>query len=1058
MSVKLSVNLKRDIDANFQYQITENAKRVNDKLWTAFDDGIRAFYLIGSFGTGKSSFLWALQNDLKGKTEYLVNRKYKRLEYIPIVGESESIFKSFANALDCFNNVEQIFLALEEKCDKAGKDGLVLIQLDEFGKHLEYAAKNAPESEVYFMQQLAEFVNDENRNILLIATLHQSFDAYANKLNITLRNEWEKVKGRFKELSFNEPAEALLEIAAQKIQANHAHKWTKDDTQILNSGAVNLDKKKYQELASQIYPLDVLTGKCLVQAFQRYGQNNRSLFSFLTSNEATSLKNWNKESGHYNIETAFNYLHQEFFYYLTTTGNKDFLAWQSILNGLESITLKVGIENRNVTQSCLITIGFLRLFSPKGAALNKDFLCAYLGKYAGFKNAEIENGLKELERLSIVRFRKFENSYTIFEGTDINIESELIAVENRLSIREDIVSAIKRRVNFDPISARRVSFKTGTPRFFEIIPTEKPYLKAPTDELDGVVNLLFSDDLSSESLIEISKNSNRPTIFAHYQRTDRIKETLNEIDKVEQLLIENEEDKAAVNELKKIKEHNEVLLKLYVEDQLTTDKVSWYFNGEKHIITSRKELNQTLSTVIETVFYNTPIFRNELINRHKLSGSIGSAKKNFFRALASNWNKVDLGFDSEKFPPEKTIYLSLLKETGIHQLDQSQDISEPKDESFRALWNEGEKLIEKAIHENVNVNEFFDTLSKAPFGLKNGFLEMWVPTYLFIQRSKFALFEKQTGFQPEINGGVLIMMSRNPKNFEIKSFNLDEHRLNIFNRYREFLQLDHKRKVDSKSFIESIKPFLVFYKGLNNYAKTTKRLNKETIEFRKAISVAKDPEKVFFESFPNALGFTLEQLKDDKQLEDFANKLKICAQELNLAFNELLNRLENALANALTLEKADYSVIQNELSGRYNALRSDFLTTKQKQFVTRISIAIKDRESWYGSIFQTLLGKPLEKITDQEELVLIKNIAHFIKELDNLVDIEKQEVDDKKEELVKLDLTFGNGLKEQVIRIPKKPNKDFDKKEASIRNLLNDNSEWNLAILTKLLKEQMEND
>ena len=56
-------------------------------------------------------------------------------------------------------------------------------------------------------------------NILFITTLHQGFNDYAHGLNKTQRNEWDKVKGRLKEITFNEPVEQLLLLAAERISS-----------------------------------------------------------------------------------------------------------------------------------------------------------------------------------------------------------------------------------------------------------------------------------------------------------------------------------------------------------------------------------------------------------------------------------------------------------------------------------------------------------------------------------------------------------------------------------------------------------------------------------------------------------------------------------------------------------------------------------------------------------------------------------------------------------------------------------------------------------------------
>ena len=98
-----------------------------------------------------------------------------------------------------------------------------------------------------------------------------------------------------------------------------------------------------------------------------------------------------------------------------------------------------------------------------------------------------------------------------------------------------------------------------------------------------------------------------------------------------------------------------------------------------------------------------------------------------------------------------------------------------------------------------------------------------------------------------------------------------------------------EEKVSNKNFIETIRPFLTFYKGLPEYTKKTNRLSRETLSFRNAIANAKDPEKVFFEDFPTALGYTTLKLRQsDKHLEEYINQLQNCIRELRASFEELV--------------------------------------------------------------------------------------------------------------------------------------------------------------------------
>ena len=67
------------------------------------------------------------------------------------------------------------------------------------------------------MQKLAEFINAPKRNAILLSTLHQNFSSYSYKLTDAQRNEWTKVKGRFKEIVFVEPIEQLLQLTANRL-------------------------------------------------------------------------------------------------------------------------------------------------------------------------------------------------------------------------------------------------------------------------------------------------------------------------------------------------------------------------------------------------------------------------------------------------------------------------------------------------------------------------------------------------------------------------------------------------------------------------------------------------------------------------------------------------------------------------------------------------------------------------------------------------------------------------------------------------------------------------
>src|SRR5690606_3317442 len=168
-----------------------------------------------------------------------------------------------------------------------------------------------PEDELYFIQQLAEFCNNPKYNIVLITTVHQSFESYAYSLNSTQKQEWTKVKGRFREITFNEPVEQLLFLASEYVVENISAKPNKSAVEkclklAIETKAFDFNQDFLNEIATKLYPLDILAANTLTLALQRYGQNERSLFTFLESTDHTGLTKFNKqENPFYNLSCVY---------------------------------------------------------------------------------------------------------------------------------------------------------------------------------------------------------------------------------------------------------------------------------------------------------------------------------------------------------------------------------------------------------------------------------------------------------------------------------------------------------------------------------------------------------------------------------------------------------------------------------------------------------------------------------------------------------------------------------------------------------------------------------
>ena len=937
--------------------------------------------------------------------------------------------------------------------------------IDEFGKFLEYASKHNPENELYFIQQLAEFCNNPKYNIVLITTVHQSFESYAYGLTTAQKQEWTKVKGRFREITFNEPVEQLLYLASEHISEKFERNIPKlqvDKCLKLSvaSKCFNFNKDFLVEISSKLYPIDILAANVLTLSLQRYGQNERSLFSFLESTDHTSLVKLNKrENPFYNLSCVYDYLNFNFYSFITSKYNPDFSAWSTIRSSLEEVE-RAFEEKINDYSKVVKVIGLLNIFSASGAVIDEKFLNNYIEIACGVTNGI--SILKDLEVKQIIRFRSHSKRYILFEGTDLDIQTALIEAGNKISEVNDVTALLNKYFQFSPVFAKQYSYETGTQRFFEFRISETPVTKlVPSGEIDGFVNLVFNNSLSSSQIESISRNQEEAIIYCVFKNSSEIKNLLFEIEKIQQVIKDNKEDKVAKRELENIVDSQKRLLKHYISDSiyLGGKEVVWYFNGEEKNVKEKKDFQKLLSQVCSIVYKSTPEFKNELVNKNKISSSIHTAKRNYFRALANSWDKENLGFEDEKFPPEKTIFLSLLKENGISPIRENtiSVAAIEKKSSFYELWKTSEKFIESAKIEQKSIEELVEILDKRPFKLKQGFIDFWVPTFLFLKRDDFALFNNE-GYIPNLTDHNLELISRNPKDYSIKTFNVQGVKLDIFNSYRVFLNISTKLKFDNNSFIETIKPFIVFYKQLPEYSKHTKRLSTAALKIRNAIAMSKDPEETFFEAFPSALGTSLTILQKDKsKLQEYAVNLQNAVRELRTSYDELIKRFEVFICNEFVGSSVQFELYKEHLQKRFSKLKKHLLLSNQKTFVQRIDSGIDDNKAWLNSIAQAVVGKTLENFTDDDEILLYEKFKSLILELDSLTNISKVDIDENNEEVigVKID-TFFSSINPKLVRVPKSKVEEIKKLKTSLKKNLGSDKTTNVAAVLNLLKELLQ--
>ena len=1077
----VSTNILRDSDTAINYIPTRNAKDNFNRIISNFNNNNRFQGIIGSYGTGKSTFLWAFEQYLLGKNKYFDSKENqvlvsKSFKFIKLIGEYKPLSVSLANTLkikilkDEPSDIDELVLSKLESAIKSNtkKNIITVLILDEFGKFLEYAVKNNPDKEVYFIQKLAEFFNDPKKLALSICSLHQNFSSYGQTLNSEQFKEWEKVKGRMKEVPFNEPIDQLLYFASER---NYFKDLSLNDDSLKLFNLIkthNISDKKQildTELAKKLLPIDYISAEILTKSLQRYGQNERSLFTFLDIDESFSLKRFynntqlvGKDITTYNLSEVFDYIHEHYYYVISAKSNTDLTHWNAIKSALDQADTRLSIDYIIPGRKIIKAIGLLNIFSHLGSKIDEEFLINYSKLALGIDNAE--DIIKKLTSQKIISYKNYKHRYVFVDWTDIDIESELNKASDKIQRTNNTSERVAQLDGFHPILVKSYYFKTGTPRVF-IHKSSSVFSKELPEDSDALINYVFPETDIKPLKVDL------PIVYAVFKNTKEINSLFFEIDTAKKVKEENKEDISALKELDERIFYSEQKLKdILIEDVYSNKNVTWHYSGKEKKIKNKSQLNKLLNLVLEEHYQLSPILKSELINKSKLSTPISTARKNLFSQLISNGEKEDIGFGKDKFPPEKTIYLSFIKKIGLHRLNKKTGFYEfgtpdfdqsPLIKSYETLWSISTQFLNDSKKDKKNIKDLYEALTKAPLKLKQGVVDFWVPIFLIAKTEDYALFNAN-GYIPNIDTEVFDVMYKSPHKFWIKAFDISGVKLEVFNKYKSILNQKKTSKPSEKDFINTIKPFIVFTRSLNTFQLNTTNLKPEVVNLREAIINSKDPEKSFFEDFPKALNYSdAIENGDQLMLKGFVSKMQDSISEIRDSYTALIDRFEDVIKKVLLAENTEFKSYQKLLIERLESIDSTLLNSKLRNIYRKCINNTNDKKIFLEGIAYAVLGKGLDKIADFEEAILNKDFQSNYKKLLSLVDLHKIKNTHKKDAVfgVKIFNESGDDIERKIV-VQSKDKGEVKKMFDKINNSFN-GIDVNLkkAVLIQLLKEEI---
>ncbi len=990
-----SINLEADlgrVDALQGYICQETAKDLVKTMAHHINHTQqRAFTWTGPYGGGKSSLALMLSSlvssnnvlreiakDLLGTIiDNEVKDAWKASNegwlVLPVVGKRESVITAISLAIDKATNTKtkrpkptETILRLLHEADIRKNDGVILI-LDELGKFLESAALVG--EDIYFYQELAEAASRSNGKLVVIGILHQAFEQYATKLGRSARDEWSKIQGRYIDIPLVVRSDEVIELVGRAIEKKNTPLTPKSIenlaeivTEVISKRKLNAPENLKKSLI-ECWPIHPVTSVLLGPiSRKRFSQNERSVFGFLASAEPLGFSSFLKttqDDGHslYTPDKYWDYLKANM--EQAIHASSDSHIWASANDAIERTEARNGCTETHLKLAK--TIALIDMFKAGSGLAAEDALienCIDL-----IPKEEIRSALRDLARWTVIAFRKHLNAWTIYSGSDFDIDSAVNQARAELGGID--VKKLVELADLNPVVAKRHFHETGTLRWLSrsLIHMDKveDYLidfKEKPSSAGEFILVIPNSNLSSKQntrlLLEISEqHSGFPVVLGHLSNSERICELgieLSALELVQKTRRELDGDAIARKEVSG--RISVVTTELADELKSAFDSASWYHKGLEIKGKNGFTLSAMASKLVEECYYETPRVYNELINRESISSNVVKARRDLMYKMLAGTGQHRLGYSG--FSADAGLFYTVIEDNNLYQLVGDEwlfNINEQADSQLSPLWIAADKLF-KDSEKSVTLSQLYEVWQSAPIGARRGLLPIFALVYFLSNRHSLSLYI-ENNFIPDLTEAYLDEWMQDTKRVAFKYVEIGKGRKELLKSLSNSLSEKLGRAV-APTPLESARGLVNLIANLPSWTKRTNCVSAEAQELRRLILKANDPYKVLFFDLPIILKIT-----DEVKLIDKITKL---TEELQLAYPKMTNGLEAVLFKALD-HKGNLEILRKRADS-IKGISGDF---KIDGFIANLSVIKDDQASLEGILATTVHKNPRDWVDRDQE-------------------------------------------------------------------------------------------
>lgn len=1011
---KRSTNLERDstFESLDGYLPTSRALELIERVVASLEEGHGiSISVVGPYGSGKSSaalFLLSLLGSasdprtkksvqlLAARDSSLARRlvqvkaqdAWRRgIEHRSVVARheavSETLARAFRNDLHTKHGPKSTATGLYDIVMRKASRAPLLLVVDEFGKNLEHYVDEPVGADLFLLQQLAELSADLRRHPVVLITLqHLAFEEYLSVSTPQIQQEWAKVQGRFVDLVFSESPRQARRLIAAALSEEGARPTQLPrklaSAHYKEAAAAGLgDVIESEESVESVFPLHPVAAAALPELCTRYAQNERTLFSFLRSDDRQALPALRREmqaAPLIGVEALYDYFVESVRSQLMAArGARRWLEVEARIR--DAATSLPPLELR-----LLKVVGILNLASAGGSLRASRAITEYAAltdPNDGESRRAAQGALDGLVSAGLITFRQFADEYRVWAGSDFDLSGALEVAHRELG-RASLGETLEAIRPQPPVVAGRFSVQTGGGRAFQCRFVDDVSALGVAQPVHAAADGLLALWVGGPLPRDIANGGPKPVLVIEPRELTTIRRFAQEVAAHRRVLDSNVQlrtdwvaRRELLERLSAAEQKLDEALWSGVWAEASAAHVRLISGGEDSVPLRRtKRISGTISAVCATVYSSAPRIPNEVINREELTSQGASARRTLLEAMLTSGEVPQLGFSG--YGPEKAIYLALLGEPGIHrQGDASWQFGKPKRRSpLAAIWDALEEEVAGSRFRRVNVKAVFERMALPPYGLRQGPLPVLFTALLLAHQDDLAVYE-HGAYQPVLTPDFLERLAKNPQNFELKSFALgSSKRKEALEHLAEVLAVPiGAAGRRNETVLAVVKPILKTFRALPDFAKQTRDISATAIAVREALQSADEPDELVFHSLPKALGLApFDAAGGGPNHREFATAMYRALGELQEAFRNMLGRLRTAFAQALHVPEEELRQALRERAPRLISRASD---PSLRSFLLTAQDPNQPDDDWLQNLGMNLTGRGPRAWKDDDVLTAL---------------------------------------------------------------------------------------